>query len=311
MNQNLPLAVLLTVLTTVLFAWSATLQHGVVGEQVVGEQVVGERSEDATGRQSLSGGQLWALVRSPRWWLGMALNGAGAVISVAALMLAPVTVVQPLAILAVPWTVLLASRMQGHRVAPALWGAVGLAVAGTGLFAVVAVRHAVEHDVFDDSWLVVGALVVFAVAGALAVVGARGPVAWRCFAWASAGAVIFGLESGLVKAAGEYVGAGSWRTSATFWIVIVMLVAGSVVATALMQQGYANGPAETVVGAMNAVGPIAAVVFGIAVLGEGAAITATAAATMVLAAALAVTGVILLSRFHPASRESEPEQAEA
>ncbi len=301
MHQNLPLAVVLTVITTLLFALSATLQHGVVGEQ----------STDAPEGKSLGGGQLWALVRSPRWWLGMGLNGAGAVITVAALMMAPLTVVQPLAILAVPWTVMLAGRIDRRRIPAAQWAAVTLAVAGTAWFAVVAVRHAVEKDVFDDTGLVAGALVVFAVALGLAVFGARGPLAWRCFAWASAGAVIFGLESGLVKAAGEYVGAGSWRTSVTFWLLIVLLVVGSALATAFMQQGYANGPAETVVGAMNAVGPIAGVLFGVAVLGEGAATTATAALMMVLASGLAVVGVFLLSRFHPTAVEPAPQTAAA
>ncbi|MFP5417227.1 MAG: hypothetical protein ACLGHZ_10225 [Actinomycetes bacterium] len=291
MNQNIPLAVALTVVTTVLFALAATVQH----------QVVGAQSEDPDQQESLSGGQLWALVKSPRWWLGMGLNGLGAAISVVALLMAPVTVVQPLAILAVPWTVLLASRIHGHRITPALWSAVVLAVGGTVWFAVIAVLHAVEKDVFDDTGLILGSLIVFAVSGLLALAGARGPRELRCFAWASAGAVIFGLESGLVKAAGEFVAAGTWRASATFWAVLVMLVIGALVATAFMQQGYANGPAETVVGAMNAVGPIAAVLFGIAVLGEGANITPTAALMMIVACVIAVAGVVLLSRFHPTS----------
>lgn len=172
-------------------------------------------------------------------------------------------------------------------------------MAGTTWLAVVAVTHAVERDRYVDTEILRGALVVFGVAGVLALVGVRGPRAWRCFVWASAGSVIFGLESGLVKAAGEYVVTGAWRSSVTFWAIVVMLVAGSVLATAFMQQGYANGPAETVVGTMNAVGPIVAVAFGIAVLGEGAALTPQAALMMVLASVLAVTGVVLLSRLHP------------
>lgn len=291
MNQNIPLAVLITVLTTVLFAWAATLQH----------QAVGDESGGAEQQDTLGGGQLVALLRSPRWWLGMGLNAAGAALSVVALLMAPVTVVQPLAILAVPWTVLMASRIHGHRVLPAVWGAVALAVAGTAWFAVVAVQHAVEHDVFDDTGLVVGSMVVFAVAAALALVGARGPRAWRCFAWASAAAVIFGLESGLVRALGEFLYAGTWRGSVTFWAVVVLLVIGAVIATVFQQQAYANGPAEIVVGALNAIGPVTAVLFGIAVLGEGAALTPTASVMMVIACAIAVTGVVLLSRFHPTS----------
>ena len=108
-----------------------------------------------------------------------------------------------------------------------------------------------------------------------------------------------------MKAVGEIVADGEWAQSATFWTLAVMMVVGSLAATAFMQQGYANGPAETVVGAMNAFGPIAAVVFGFVVLGEGAEVTPSAAAMMVAAAGLAVTGVVLLSRFHPATSSAQ------
>lgn len=289
MPQNIPLAVVLTVLTTVIFAIAATVQHMVVGEQ----------SDSPTEKESLSGGQLWSLLRSPRWWLGMGLNGLGAVISVVALLMAPVTVVQPLAILAVPWTVIMASRIHRHRITPAMWTGVGIAVGGTIWFAVVAVLFAADHEELDDTRLISGSLAAFAVAGLFALVGARGRQSWRCFAWAAAGAVIYGLESGMVKAIGEYVATRDWLRSATLWTLVVLLIVGAIVATMFIQQGYATGAAETVVGAMNAVGPISAVVFGIAVLGEGANITAPAAVMMVAAAALAVFGVVLLSRSHP------------
>ena len=44
------------------------------------------------------------------------------------------TVVQSLAVLAMPWTVLLAERVHGHRVSSAMWRAVALTVAGTAWF---------------------------------------------------------------------------------------------------------------------------------------------------------------------------------
>lgn len=286
MQQNIPLAVALTVAATVLFALAATIQHYVVGAK--------------TGKgQALSGGQLWSLMRSPRWWLGMGLNAVGAVLALAALMFAPVTVSQPLAILAVPWTVLLASRVGGHTIPRAVWSAVGLAVAGTLFFAVIAVVYAADHEEFTDDGLILGTIVGYAVAGGLALLGARGPARTRCLAWASAGAFIFGLESGIVKALGEYVATRDWRTSVVFWVLVVLLIVGALVATAFMQQGYATGAAETVVGALNVVGPMAAVSFGILVLGEGANITATAALAMFLSGGIAVRGVVLLSRFHP------------
>ena len=289
MPQNLPLAMLLMLAATVLFAIAATLQHSAVGEQ----------TDDLAPDDSLGARQFWALIRSPRWWLGMGSNALGAVLQVLALLLAPITVVQPLAILAVPWTVMMASRVQRHRITGAMWGAVTLSLAGTAWFAVVAVAHAADHETMDTSGIIVGCLLGFGIGGLLALLGARGRPQWRSFAWASAGAVIFGLESGIVKAIGEYVATRDWLTSGTFWFLVIALVAGALLATAFVQQAYATGPAEVVVGILNAVGPVAGVAFGIAVLGEGAEITGAAGLMMAASAALAIVGVVLLSRFHP------------
>jgi len=291
MTQNIPLAVALTNVASVVLALAATVQHYAVGEQ----------TDEADAGASLGGRQLLALMRSPRWWLGTVLGGLGAGIQVVALLLAPVTVVQPIGILAVPWTVMLATRIHRHTITPAMWTAVGLTVAGTVWFAVVAIAHAADHEQLDDTRLISGTLITFAVAGVLALAGVRGPLAWRSLAWSSAGAVIYGLESGMVTALGAATATRDWRASATFWTLAGRLVIGFLLAIVFGQQGYATGPAEIVVGAINAVNPVAAVAFGILVLGEGANITGSAGAMMVAAAAIALYGVVLLSRFHPTS----------
>lgn len=292
MHHDIPLAILLTIAKTIVFALAATLQH----------QAVGQQSGGPHRRETLSLRQLWALIRSSRWWLGAGLNGVGALLSIGALLLAPLTVVAPLAVLAVPWTVMLASRVHHFRVPPVMWGAVGLTVTGTAWFAVVAVLHTAEHDTYADSGVLVGVLVVFAIAGLLALVGARGPRAWRCLAWASAGSVIFGQESGLIRVIGEYIRHEDWAGSVSFWALGVALVAGSLLAAAFTQQAFAHGPAETVMGTTNAAAPMVAVIFGVAVLGEGAALTVPAAVMMIVSGLLAITGVILLSHFHPHAR---------
>lgn len=296
MDQNIPLAVLLTLVTTVIFAAAAVIQH----------QAVGKQSIDDAANATMSGGQLLALIRSPRWWLGMGLIGAGAAITVVALMMAPLTVVQSLAVLAMPWTVLLAERVHGHRVSPAMWRAVALTVAGTAWFAVVAVKYAAPTSELDDTRLIGGVLVGFTISGLFALSGARGQRAiLRCVAWAASGAVIHGLEAGVVKAVGEIITSRDWLASVLFWAMIVTLVVGSITATAFIQQGYANGPPEIVMGTTNAVSPVAAVAFGILVLREGANMTWLAAVMMVAAGAIAVYGVVLLARFHPATDSAE------
>ncbi len=300
MSQNIPLAVLLTVVASVVLAVAATVQH----------YAVGERTDARAPGAALKGAELWSVVRSPRWLGGLVLTGVGAVLQMAALLLAPVTVVQPIGVLAVPWTILLATRIHKHPITQPMWLATALTVAGTAWFAVVAINHAAPFPVLNDGLLVMGTLTGFGVAGAFALLGARGPLAWRCFFWSSAGAVIYGAESGVVKAMGHYATSREWLTSSTFWFLGLSIVAGAVLAGIWIQQGYASGPAEIVVGSLNATGPVAGVAYGIAVLGEGVNISPSAAVMMLAAAGIAIYGVVLLSRFHPTARAEEvPAQA--
>jgi len=292
-QQNIPLAVVLTVLASVALAVASVVQHVAVGATA------------AKPGTKLSGKELLAVVRNPRWLGGLALTGVGAVLQMTALLLAPVTVVQPIGVLAVPWTILLAARVHRSPITPSIWGAAGLTVFGTAGFAWVAISHAAPYPVLSDGWLVAGTLAGFGVAAALALAGARGPLAWRCLAWSAAAAVVYGAESGVVKAIGHYAATRPWLTSPTFWFLVASIVAGMVLAGIWIQQGYASGPAEIVVGTLNAAGPVAGVAYGVAVLGEGINITATAAALMLGCAAVALWGVVLLSRFHP----SEPDTA--
>ena len=81
MPQNIPLAVALMVVSSLLIAIAATVQHHEVGQQ-----------GGSGAKTELSGDQFRSLIRSPRWWLGLAANGAGAVVAIGALMLAPVTI---------------------------------------------------------------------------------------------------------------------------------------------------------------------------------------------------------------------------
>lgn len=299
MPQNIPLAFFLGLVATVLLALSATVQHGAVGQQQSG------------AGEALGGAQLRALLRSPRWWVGMLLGGLGSVLQLVAVLLAPITVVQPLGILAVPWTVLMTSRVSGHRIPGRAWTAVGLVVVGAAWFSYVAAVHAADQEYLDDTRLVSGTLVAFAIAGALALAGARGPVRFRCMAWAAAAGVIYALETGMVKALGEFVATRDWWTEVTFWILAVLLPVGVVLAIAFVQQAYATGPAEVVVGSLNAVLPVCAVAFGVAVLGEGENITAQAALMMLVAAVMSIAGVILLSRFHPGAGSAAPSDADS
>jgi hypothetical protein len=77
----------------------------------------------------------------------------------------------------------------------------------------------------------------------------------------------------------------------------------------MVQQGYANGPAEIVVGSMTTTDPIVAVTFGMAVLGEGVRLGVLDSIGMAISGAVAVAGVFILSKYHPDAQVDPPSAA--
>lgn len=295
MTSNIGLAVGVAFLASLAFAASSVIQQSAV----------------ASGATSKKGAKLGvreflALVRSPAWLGGLVLLAVSAGGQVVALQLAPVTVVQPIGVLAVPWTILLAARVHRQSITAGMWTGAALTVVGTVAVAWVAITHATAAPELRDQRLIVGTLAGFAIAIVFAFLGSNGPLRWRCLSWSLAASVIYGMESGLVKAVGAYIGTRSWLGSVTFWFMVLAIVIGVALAGVWIQQGYANGAAEIVVGGLNAGAPIAGVAFGVAVLGEGVYLMQdpAAVATMLVFAAVALTGVVVLSSHHPDSAQT-------
>lgn len=292
MTQNIPLGVLLVILGSFCFASSAHLQHHAVGDQLDGN----------VDKERMSLRSLLAAVRRPRWVLGLLLMGVSAALQITALTMAPVSVVQPVGLLAFPWSVLLAARATRTPVPASMQAAVAVTVVSTLAFSLVTGLSAAPDTTLELDRVVIGAVVVYACAVAFATLGGRGPQQWRCLFWSSGGALFYGLEAALVKSLLEFARTHDWIASVGFWGIGVALVVGAVTAGWLVQQGYATGPSEIVVGSMTVTSPVVAVAYGIAVLGEGTNTTPGAALLMGVLGALAVGGVVSLTRFHPDHR---------
>jgi hypothetical protein len=295
-SQNIPVAIALGVLGSFCFALAAKVQHSAVGEQV----------DDRHARQRLDLEQFWELAKDPRWWMGLGLMGASLVCQVIGLTMAPVSVVQPVGLLAFPWSVVLAAKSLGARpwrvVTPTV-----ITVLATFGFVVVVATHASSAEDLEFVPVMIAAGIVYVTAAAFAIMGSRGPKQWRSLFWASGGALFYGLEASLVKSIIEYAGNHAWWRDPTVWIIGTALVIGSILAGLMAQQGYATGPAEVVVASMTVTSPVVAVVFGIAVLGEGTQLDVLPAAAMVVLGAVAIAGVVALARVHPEYHITPPQ----
>lgn len=300
-NQNIPLAVCLVIVGSFCFALSAHFQHHAVDRHLEGN----------AHKQRMTMAAFGQAVRSKRWLAGLALLGASFGLQFTALLMAPVSVVQPVGLLAFPWSILLAARATRTHVPPPVQLAVGLTVAATLAFTVVTSVHAVNPSDLIIRRVVVGALIVYVVAILFSFLGSRGPYSWRCLFWSSGGALFYGLEAALMKSLIEYARTHTWPYHPEVYFIIAGLIAGALVAGWLIQQGYATGAPEIVVGSMTVTSPVVAVAFGFLVLGEGARITVPIALLMILLGAVAVSGVVALTRFHPTYADTAPEAEEA
>lgn len=295
-EQNIPLAIAIVVFASFLFAGGSTIQHLAVS-----------RSVDKTAEnRSMDFGQVWELVRNPRWLLGLATVATGATLHIFGLMMAPVTVVQPVGILAVPWAVLLAAKIHHFRPTRIIWSAVALTIVGIVVFTLFSASTAAPDTELPPTRIIVACLIVFAVGGVLGYLGRFGTPSIRCLMWASGGSFFYGLSSALVKTVSELVRNGGFLQRPLFWTAAAFLLVCYLVGGWMVQQGYANGPAEIVVGSMTTTDPIVAVTFGLAVLGEGVRLGAWDAVGMALSGAVAVAGVVVLSKFHPDAQRSAP-----
>lgn len=291
------LAIALAVIASISFACGAAAQHRGV------DATVEARDRAMTPRRMLQ------LIRTPVWLLGLFLICVGAVIHIVALKLAPLTVIQPVGILAVPMSVLISMKLNRTRPGRMVWVSVGITIIGIVAFTVVAANSVKADPVLDvPSVIWTAGAVAAAAAACLGLLGHVGPAWLRCLAWACGGAVLYGLGSGFIKMLTEIITGEDPLMHPTIWLAAGGLATTYAIGGWMIQQGYASGPAEIVVGSMTTVDPVVAVLFGLVVLQEGAGMAAGAPWAMAAAGLVACSGVVLLSKHHPDSAKAlQPE----
>jgi drug/metabolite transporter (DMT)-like permease len=294
--QSLP-SITLAVIAAFCFAGAAVLQHRAVSERASEPSPPSAERDRGTGTLSLRG--IREISRRPGWLLGLVLAAGGSTLHAIALVLAPLSVVQPVGVLAVPIAVVITAARTHRRPTPGMVVGVIVCVTAVVTFVGTAAGSAVSTPAPGRAMLLAG-LVVGLVVLVLAGIG-LGRTGWaRCVTCAMAGAAAFGLVSALVRAASQAVTSGQIGILDPAVLTSIAGVVAAILAGGwLIQQAFASGPPEVVVACLTVVDPIVAVLFGVALLGEGNA-TSPAHWAVLIAAALAATGGVgVLARHHP------------
>jgi drug/metabolite transporter (DMT)-like permease len=292
--QSLP-SIALAVVAAFCFAGAAVLQHRAVSAD--------------PGSSTLSLRGLRDVTRRPGWLLGLVLAAGGSLLHAVALVLAPLSVVQPVGVLAVPIAVVLTAARTRRRPTPGMLVGVLVSVTAVVTFVGTAAGSAVSTPAPGRATLLAG-VVVGLVVLVLAGVGLARTGWARCVACAMAGAAAFGLVSALVRAVSQAVTSGQIGILDPAVVATVAGVAAAILTGGwLIQQAFAAGPPEVVVACLTVVDPIVAVLFGVVLLGEGNATPPAHWAILIPAALAAAAGVAVLARHHPEATTRAAERA--
>lgn len=287
----------LLTLTAIGLAFVAAVGFGVAA--FVQHRVVAANARD-NGSTGLGVDALRSLAHQRRWVVGWVLFGAASLVHLSALILAPLSVVQPVGVLAVPVAVLLESHSARRIPSGRVLLGVALSMGGTAAFVLLVTITGRSTTATSPPtwWGVVTALsVVGATVVVLLVAARRGSPFIRQLAYAATGAICFGFSSALLRVGTRAFGVGGLSTVVT--LTGFAVVCAFAVGAWAVQQAYASGSAAAVVGSLTVGDPLVGILLSAGLLGEGVSHGVAAVFLMVGCGAVAATGVLLLARHYP------------
>ncbi|MBN9098211.1 MAG: hypothetical protein J0I49_08895 [Pseudonocardia sp.] len=314
--------------------WAIGLAMAGAGCYAVGarwqNRAVQNTHSDASSAMAKDGGlrqsgraRMLPLLRDRGWLGGLGMLGVGTVLHVTALSLAPLTVVQPVGVLALPLAALLDAHARRARLSRSAVAAIAACTIGVALFvaraATITTPELGSHRELEQ----IVTLLVALVAG-LAILSATSRMASPAMPYRAAqtGVARAGVALRSVRSLGQITAAGSCFgfVAVLTKLLVAHFVAGDLAAVAPLavpamlaalglggwwaQQAHAGAPTEVVVAGLTVIDPLVAVGLGAAVLGEAAGAATSAVLALLACGAVAAAGVIGLARHHTAQPTS-------
>jgi hypothetical protein len=204
-----------------------------------------------------------------RWFtIGMLVASASWALHVAALTLAPMSVIQVSLAAGIVFIAVMAERMFGFEVGPRQW--VGLCLTGIGLVVLGVTLPAMHgaHSQFSQAAMISFEAGLFGL-GALLIMGPRmgGPAEHHGVMLGAASGILFGVSDTAIKALSGITGAhGPLALLLSPWLAVALLA--SIVAFYASARGLQDGDAVPVIAVTGTAANIAGIAGGIVVFGD-------------------------------------------
>jgi len=266
-----------------------------------GAQRQGSAVSADSGGLGLSSAGLGRLLRNPRWLFGLLLLGTGTALNVAALAMAPLTVVQPIGSLALVITTIVNSRDQGLRLNRVTVVSIVACVLGSMLFVLLAVGATRSEQVVEPRQEIVIVLILAVVVAFFGMLNVVFGKRLGAIAHILGAGILFGFVAVLTKtiAADLLDPNGRFLLNVPWYTVVGIAVAGGLGAW-FVQSAYSSGPPDLVIAGLTVIDPMVGIAIGIGVLNElRPDVPAVLGVAMGVCAVIAIVGVVALSRYHP------------
>lgn len=247
---------------------------------------------------------LSALIRSPRWWVGVLGDGGGYAVQIAALWVGSVLVVQPLLVTALLFALPMSAKLAGRTLPASTWALAFLLAAALAIFIVVGDPSEGSTDAPISRWLVPLVVAAVVIGGAALCGLLLTSPGMRALLLGAAGGLLFGLAAALTKFVTDLVD-GDPLAAVTAWQTYTLIGSG-MLGFYLQQRAFQVGPLSASMPAVTICEPLGAAFIGVTVLDERIRSDGASLAIIAVAVSVMVVTTIRLSRTQASTRiESE------
>jgi hypothetical protein len=298
-GRNPIVGIAIAIIGGLFLALGAQFQHRGVQRA---EEKHAARTHDADGAPATTKGLgaivagTLRLVGSPWWLLGTGLYGIAILCQLTSLGFAPITVVQPIGVVALVITSIVNSRMSHIELTAPTIRAIILCVVGVGIFVGFAAANTQDPGINQAQMIIVLSILVIVVF-LLGLAYLLFRKYFRAIFYVIAAGICFGFVATIAK-----VTINRFLSGDIDWLVIlafVGIIAAGGLGAYFVQNAYSIGAPDLVIAGLTVVDPMVAVVIGLTVLGEGQETPIWVLFVWLASAALAIVGVFQLARHHP------------